>query len=469
MIVNWLRRLFSTRYMVKEKWVRGELIPSKEAYRSSLAIALPAVVEMVSISLIGMADTAMVGRLGTYAITAVGLTGQPRLLFLSVFTALNIGVTAVVSRRKGEGDKAAANLCLRQSLLVGLALGIIMSVLAVSLAEPVMILAGAQPDTLPASATYFQVTSSGMLIQVMSMIICAAQRGVGNTRITMYVTVSANIVNVICNFLLIEGNLGFPRLEVQGAAIATVIAYTVGLCLAIASVLNKKSYIRIARNDSWRADFPMLKVLGRLGGNSIVEQLAMRAGFFAFAVVIANLGTDAFAAHQITMLLMGLSFTFADGIGAATTALVGQNLGKKRPDLSIMYGQIGQRLAFLASVCLASLSFFGRRHFPLLFTGDPEIVALSGSLLVILTAIQPVQTSQIVLGGSLRGAGDTKFVAMTMLLTVTFIRPTLAFILTYAAGMGILGCWLAIFFDQCVRLVMLFRRFMSGKWMHIRV
>ena len=467
--MEFFKRIFSTRYMVKQKWLRGEIITSKEAYRTSLSIALPAVAEMVSISLIGIADTIMVGRLGAYAIAAVGLTGQPRLIFLSIFMALNVGVTAIVSRRTGENDPEAANRCLRQSLLIGLALGVIVSVMAVILAGPVMRTAGAQSDTLEPSVTYFKVLSAGMPLQILTMIICAAQRGVGNTKITMYVNIAANVVNVTFNYLLIGGNLGFPRLEMLGAGIATVIGYTVGFILAVYSLFNGRGYLRIKRNESWRLDLPMLRILSRLGGNSMIEQLAMRVGFLVFALLIAKLGTDAFASHQIAMQLMNLSFTFADGIGVATTALVGQNLGRNRPDLSVMYGQIGQRLAFLVAMCLMVFSFFGRRWFPGLFIDDPKIIALSGSLMVILALIQPVQTSQIVMAGSLRGAGDTKFVALTMILTVMFIRPVAAYILTYAVGLGVIGCWLAILFDQIVRLTLVFRRFLSGKWMYISV
>ncbi|MDR2650617.1 MAG: MATE family efflux transporter [Clostridiales bacterium] len=467
--MNWLRHLFSTEYMVEKKWIKGDLVPSGEAYRASLAIALPAIAEMVSISVIGMADTAMVGRLGTYAIAAVGLTGQPRLIFLSFFMALNVGVTVIVSRRRGEGDPAAANLCLRQSLMIGLALGAIVSVLAVVLAEPVLLLAGAQDDTIGAAVAYFQVIGAGLIFQILSMIICAAQRGVGNTKITMYVNIAANIVNVIFNYFLIGGHWGFPRLEVRGAAIATVMGGAVGFGLAAASLFNGKGYLRVSRNDSWRLDLPVLKILGRLGGGSMIEQLAARFGFFIFVLVVARLGTDAFAAHQIASQLMNLSFTFADGIGVATTSLVGLNLGKKRPDLSVMYGQIGQRIALLAALFLAALSFAGRNWFPWLFTEDPRIVALSGSLIIILAVIQPVQTSQIVMAGSLRGAGDTRFVAVTMLLTVTVIRPVTSFLLIYVVGLGAPGAWLAILFDQIVRLALVYHRFLSGKWMRIKI
>ncbi|MDR1000235.1 MAG: MATE family efflux transporter [Clostridiales bacterium] len=466
---NLLVRLFSTRYMVKDKLLLGDIPPTKEAYQSAINIALPAVAEMVSISVIGMADTVMVGKLGTYAIAAVGLTAQARMIFLCVFFALNVGVTAVVSRRKGSGDQAAANLCLRQSLLIAICMAALMSVASVISARGLMILSGAQNDTIEPATQYFQILGMGMVFQVLSMVICAAQRGVGLTKITMYVGIVANVVNVIFNYLLIGGNFGFPRLEVRGAAIATVMGNAVGMALAIASVLRGNGYLRIRRSDSWKPDWDMLKILGKIGGGSMVEQLALRVGFFLYALVVANLGTDAFAAHQITMQLLGLSFTFADGIGIAATSLVGQSLGAKRPDLSIMYGQIGQRIAFIIALGLAGLSIAGMNFFPALFTNERHLIELSSSLIILLAIIQPFQMSQVVMSGALRGAGDTKYVALSMLLAVGIVRPAAAYLLTYAAGLGVVGAWWAILVDQIARLLFMQLRLIGGKWMKIEV
>jgi putative MATE family efflux protein len=455
--------------MVKEKLRLGEITPTREAYQNAINIALPAVAEMVSVSVIGMADTAMVGKLGTYAIAAVGLTAQARMIFLCVFFALNVGVTAVVSRRKGSGDQASANLCLRQSLLIATGLVALMSVASVLSARGLMFLSGAQSDTIEPATQYFQILGMGMVFQVISMVICAAQRGVGFTKITMYVSIVANVVNVIFNYLLIGGNFGFPRLEVRGAAIATLVGNAVGMLLAIRSVFSGNGYLRFRRGDSWKPDWDMLKTLGKIGGGSMVEQLALRVGFFFYALVVANLGTDAFAAHQITMQLLGLSFTFADGIGIATTSLVGQSLGAKRPDLSIMFGQIGQRMAFVIALGLAGLSIAGMNFFPALFTDEKHIIALSSSLILLLAAIQPFQMSQVVMSGALRGAGDTKYVALTMIVSVGIVRPAAAFLLTYAAGLGVVGAWWAILVDQIARLLLMQVRLIGGKWMKIKV
>jgi putative MATE family efflux protein len=411
----------------------------------------------------------MVGVLGDYAVASVGITAQPRMIFLSLIFALNIGVTAIVSRRKGEDDQSSARLCLRQALVVELMLMVVMTAVAVLLSRWIMSVAGAEADTIEPATQYFNILSYGLIFNAVSMTICAAQRGIGNTKITMTVNLTANLVNVVFNFLLIGGNFGFPKLGVAGAAIATVMGYAVGMTLAIRSVLIKDSYLRISKKDDWKLNKAMLKSITKIGGNSVFEQIVLRFGFFSYAAIVARLGTASYAAHLIAMQLMNLSFTFADGIAVATTSLVGQNLGKKRPDLSIMYGKIGQRFAFMISIVLCVISIAGRFVFPTLFTKELSTIAAASQVIFILGLIQPVQTTQIVMAGSLRGAGDTRYVAITMLLTAAIMRPGISLLFIYVFGWGLPGAWYAIIVDQTIRLVLLYRRFSMGKWISIKV
>ena len=467
--MNIFKRLFSTEYMVKKDMRRGDIPPSKEAYKNSLRIAIPAVIEMVSISLMDMIDTVMVGRVGSQAMTAVGITGQPRMLILSIFFALNIALTAIIARKKGAGEMDAARSCLRHGLLINVILGLKFTLLAFIFARPLMALAGAQADTIYQATSYFRITNLVLVFQIMTMTICVAQRAIGNTKVALKVNATAKVVSVILNFLLIEGRFGFPRMEVEGVAWARTIAAVVAFALALASILHKDSPLRISLKDNWWFEKPMLKSVSRLTANGMLEQVSLRFGFFAYARVIANLGTYAFASHIIAMQLMVLSFTFADGIGAATTSLVGQNLGKHRPDLSSMYGKIGMRLAIIVAAMLSTLCILFRYQFAGLFTTDPEIVATAGGLILILAYILPLQTSQLVMGGSLRGAGDTRYVALTMLIAVGIMRPLLGFLFVVPLGWGLTGAWVAMVFDQAARLIMLFTRFARGKWMVAKI
>jgi len=472
-LIGMLCGLFSVEKMLPQSQRIGDIPASKDAYRDVMRIALPSVMEMVLVSLVGSVDTMMVGGLGPEALAAVGLTGQPRMLVLSIFFALNIGVTAVIARRKGEGRQDKANEALRNALVIIVLLSIVVMAICLPLAKPLMRLAGAQDDTIELARTYFLIVNAILPLNGLMLCVNAAQRGVGNTRIALYVNIVSNAVNIMLNWLLINGNLGFPRLGVAGAAIATVIGFVMGFFLSVYSILSKGSVGRFLhvnlRHSDWRLKKDSLSAIVKVGGNAVFEQIALRIGFFAYARLVADLGTMAFAAHQICVQFLNISFNFGDGIGVAGTSLVGQMLGKNRPDLAMIYGKISQRMAMLAALFLASVIVLLRHPFISLFTDDAVVLAMATQLMFMVAAFQPLQMSSVVISGALRGAGDTRFVAAVMLLCVTVIRPTLAFASIHFLGLGLMGAWGASIIDMSVRLVCVYRRFHGGKWVEIKV
>ena len=476
--MNLFKKLFSVRELVPEG-AQGYIPTNKEAYTSYFNLALPSILEAVLATLIGSIDTAMVGTIGPAAIAAVGLVGQPRMLMLCLFMAMNVGITAVVARRKGEERQNAANATMRTGLLLSLIISLVMTIVAQLVAEPLMLLAGAQPDTVALATEYFRITMAVLPCQVLSMAICAAQRGVGNTKLTMIVNVSSNLLNVVMNYLLINGIWIFPRLEVRGAAIATAMGMTFGFILAVVSLIAPKaqgSFLHITRHDNWKPDNESLGAIAKVGGNAIVEQLAMRFGFFTYARIVANLGTNVFASHQVCMQFLTISFGFADGLAVGATSLVGQSLGRREPKIAHMYGKMAQRCAMLVGLILGACVIIFRLPLVSLFTADPDVIRLSAVIMFVVGIFQPFQTQAIVTYGALRGAGDTKFVARVMLITTSVMRPALAFIAVYVISniMGmdewaLIGAWVASFADMFVRLIMMGRRFNGGKWHEIKV
>ncbi len=468
-----LKGLFSVDRMLPESKRLGEVPKTREAYRDVLRIALPSVAEMVLVSLIASADTIMVGVLGPEAIAAVGLTGQPRMLVLCIFMALNIGVTAVVARRKGEGRQEKANETVRNALVIVVAAAFVMLGVTLPLTGPLMSLAGAQEDTIGMSRTYFLIVTSVLPLNALTMCINAAQRGVGNTRITMYTNLLANGVNIVFNWLLINGNLGFPKLGVTGAAIATVIGFVAGFLLSVRSIVSRKSvgrflHINVFHSD-WRLKRDTLKAVGKVGGNAMIEQIFLRFGFFLYARLVADLGTLAFAAHQIDQQFLNLSFSFGDGLAVAGTTLVGQMLGAKRQDLSVLYGKVTQRMALLVALALAGFIVVLRHPLVSLFTSDQLVLSLAAEVMLVVALFQPLQTSAVVISGALRGAGDTRFVALVMLVCVAVIRPVLTYASIHLVGLGLIGAWLSSLVDMSFRLTCVYWRFNSGKWQHIKV
>lgn len=173
--------------------------------RRTISIAWPRVVESFLIALVGFIDNIMVSSLGTYAISAVGLTTQPKFVGYAVFMALNVAMSALVARRRGEGDRDSANRILKQVLIISIILQVIVLSIMTIFARPLMEIVGAQSDTIEYATEYFQIIMGLSFFNLTSMTINAAQRGIGNTKIAMKTNIISNVVNVFFNYLLTIG------------------------------------------------------------------------------------------------------------------------------------------------------------------------------------------------------------------------------------------------------------------------
>lgn len=303
---------------------------NKEYIRTTVNVAWPAVLESFFVALVGMIDSLMVSKLGTYAVAAVGLTTQPKFIGLSLFFATNVAVSAIIARRKGQKDRDGANRTLVTAMIFVVLAGILVSAASVAWADEFIRLAGSKEDTHDSAVLYFRIIMGGMLFNIISLLINSAQRGAGNTKIAMKTNLISNVVNVIGNYLLINGNLGFPALGIQGAAIATVVGTAVACAMSIASLCKKDSFISVGYllQKKIKASVMEAKSIFSLGSTIFLEQILLRIGFMSVAVMAANLGTQEYAAHQVGMNVMSLSFSFGDGMQVAAVTLIGQSLGK---------------------------------------------------------------------------------------------------------------------------------------------
>lgn len=465
-----LKRFYSVENMAKKKDIVGEIPSTKQVYKNAFDTAWPSALEAVLIGLVGAVDTMMVGVLGTGAIAAVGITNQPKFILLAIFFSLNVGVTAIVARRKGERDREGANRCLRQAFLIAVLLGAVLSAVGFIFAKPMLELAGAQEDIIKDAVAYFKIISIGNFFSAITMTINAAQRGSGNTKISMTTNIVANLVNVVFNYLLINGHLGFPRLGVAGAAIATALGNFIALLMALRSVTNSEGFLHIKFKADWKFDKETIKALTNISSSSFVEQICMRVGFLLTTIIIASLGTVAFATHQICMNILTISFTFGDGLGVGASSLVGQSLGAKRSDMATIYSKAIQRIALTIGMILLILFISGRYFLVGLFVADDmDVINMGARIMIIIALMSPLQTVSVIVGGTLRGAGDTKFIMYSSLISIGVIRPFATWLFCYPLGFGILGAWYAFMTDQILRLIINSLRFKTGKWTEIRI
>lgn len=442
---------------------------NKEYIERAIKIAWPAIIESFFVALVAFVDSYMVSQMGPYAVAAVGLTTQPKFICLTVFLSVNVAVSALVARRKGQGERESANRILITALLCTIVALVVVSAIAVLAADPIMRFVGSEPDTHDSAVTYFRIIMGGSVFQIISLIINAAQRGSGNTRIAMTTNVTSNLVNVVFNYLLIGGNLGFPRLGVAGAAIATVIGTVVACGMSIASLFRKISFVSVPYmiQHKLRATRRAFGDIVSFASNVFVEQIMARIGFFTTAVLVANLGTNVMAAHQVGLNVMHLSFAFGEGLQVAAVTLIGESLGRKEKELAKKYGNICQGIGLVISIFLSvTLLLAGEMIYRLYFPGETEIIAIGILIMRFMTITVLCQVSQVIFMGSLRGAGDVRFTAIVCTISIALVRPTISYLAAYPLGWGIAGIWTGIFVDQLGRLLFTALRFRTGKWMH---
>ena len=389
---------------------------------------------------------------------------------MAAFMSMNVGATALIARYKGEGDYQKTNTVLRQALLITLVLSAITSCIGFIFAEPIIRFMGAEDaQTLAGGTSYLKIQMTGFVILALTTTITAALRGIGNSKTAMIYNTVANIFNVIFNYLLIYGHFGFPRMEVAGASLATVIGQCIAFILALIAILRGDQYIHLRFKDGFKPQWNVIKSIFRIGIPSMVEQLLLRLGHISYTRAVASLGNLAFATHNICTNIQSISFMNGRAFAVSATSLVGQSLGKKRPDMAQAYSRYTRRIGMTISILMGISFWLFRTPLISMYTDDASVLALGKQILAFVAISQPFQSSQFILSGALRGAGDTKAVAIIIFFTVLLIRPGLAMLAIYVLEWGLQGAWIGFVMDQMIRSFLVLLRFNSGKWKRIKV
>lgn len=462
-------KFFDCSGFLKPEMVQEPLPSNRSIIKRTLDIAMPSTFESVLISLIGAVDMMMVGTIGANAIASVGICNQPKFIILATIMSLNVGVTVVVSHRKGEKRQDAANRTLAQAWMISAGVSLLLSTLGFIFAKPIVEFAGATAEYADMAALYLRSIMIGNFFNSMSLTINAAQKGSGNTKIAMRTNVTANLVNVVFNFLLINGIGFFPKLGVLGAGIATSLGNFVAFVMSVRSISIPGRFLHLNLKEHFKFDKKTLRDLYKIASSSFAEQVFLRIGFFAYSKTVASLGMVAYATHNVCMQLMSLSFSFGDGLSVATSSLVGQSLGAKRKDMAMIYSKLTQRLGNVIGLTLGCIMIIFRSQLIGLFTDDPIIIQTGSNIVFIIAATMFFQITQVVTYGCLRSAGDVKFTALLSLLSVTIVRPVLTWIFVNPLNLALFGAWISLFLDQLVRYFGSKARHRQGKWVNIEI
>lgn len=439
--------------------------------RDIVMIAWPSLVELILSQLTSMADQIMVGRLpgmeGVMALSAVGLAAQPKFMLMTMIIALNVGATALVARFRGQQDRAKANQVFKQAILLNFLLAFAFMVIGVAFSEPLVRFMGGNgisEETLRLGVQYLDIQMYGFVPLCLSFTVTAALRGIGDTKLPLMYNTIANVVNLFFNYVMIYGKLGCPALGVIGASWATLIGQTVAFVIAMSVVLNPAHYIFLNLKEKFRFDPVLMKGVVSIGIPSMIEQLFMRAGVIIYGRTVASLGDLLYATHNVCMSIQSMSFMMGQAFANAATTLMGQSLGKRRYDMAAVYMRQTRNLGIIVSFVLAALFVLFRRTIIGWYNDTPDVIELGAGILILIAASQPFQADQFITSGGLRGAGDTRFTAVVIAITVLGVRSTLGLLTVKVLGWGLWGAWIALIADQLLRTALMAWRYSSGKW-----
>ena len=431
-------------------------------------LSWPAIMTFGLESLVGLIDALMVGRLGAHAVAGVGV-GTQILNAVSVMNmALATGTVAIVARHIGAHQREHAEAALMQSIYLALVMGVAIAIPVILWAPQMVRVFADDPEVLAAGTSFIRTIILGVPGMAVFAVFAAGLRGAGDMRTPLMIGAFLNVLNVSVAYVLIFGRLGLPALGVQGAATASATAFWVGALLGLTVLVRRGGALTLRRGELAPHPAMARRVLA-IGSPTAAEQLLMQIGFLLYLGIASRYGTNAVAAYFIGVRILALSFLPGFGFSAAASTIVGQQLGAGQPANAERSGWEANRLAVMAMSVAGVLIFLFARPIAGMFIDDPEVIDDAVSFIQILALAQPLMAADSTFGGALRGAGDTRFPLVTVIVGFYVARLGFAWLVSHPLQMSLAWVWGALLGDYLMRAVLKGWRFHSGAWKRTRV
>jgi putative MATE family efflux protein len=428
-------------------------------------LAWPVMLSQVLVTLVGLVDIAMVGRIGPKAQAAVGYAGQFFALVQSALFAVGFGCVAVMARAIGAKDFARARTALAGSLVLAIVVAIGFSVAILAAPRTILGWLSAAPDVADLAIPYLQLVMLGSVLMAVALTMESALRANRDTKTPMRVAIAVTAVKLGLNGLLIFGAFGFPRLELVGAGIATVASQVIAVA-AFALVFRrqpKTSPLAVRRSDLAGVR-PLLPELFRIALPGVAERLVMNLALLSYFGVLGQYGTVAVAAYTVGVRVLAFSWIPGTAYAQAVATLIGQSLGAGDRAGATKSGWRAAYLALATAVVLGLVCAFAREPLARLFTSDPETIAALGPFMLCLAIAQPFLQLHFTLGGAHRGAGDTWTPLVAAFVGNWLFRVPFAFMASEMTELGLVGVWAVLILDHVSRAAWLLWSFRRGKW-----
>jgi len=438
--------------------------------RNIIQLAIPAVGENLLMTMVFIVNTLLIGRLkDPAALAAVSLGG----LFLNVadrlFSAVSVTATALVAHAWGAEDYERARRIAAQSILLAILFAAVTTLIIWPLASSMLELMGASERAIALGTMYMRVILFTSLLGFPMVVLNGIMRGSGDTQTPLTITLIMNVWNVLVAAALVFGMGPVPALGLAGAAVATASARLLGGILALGLVMSGNRFLQVGLRDILRWDGNLIAYMVRLSLPTAGESIILRLGFILFMRIVSALGEVALAAHQIAINVESLSFMPGHGLSVASTTLVGQSMGARKPDLAEESIRSAMRLSLAVMGAVGVIFALFGPSLAAAFGSTPEVLALAGSAVRIGALEQLPIAVRMVIGGSLRGAGDMRTPVYATLVGTLLFRVPIVYLFAIVFGWGLNGVWLGTAVDWTARATLIYFLFRRGAWKKIRL
>jgi putative MATE family efflux protein len=436
--------------------------------RAILLLAIPMILELVMESTFAVVDIYFVGKLGASAVATVGLTETYLFLLYSLAIGLSTAVTAIIARRIGEKHKEEAGLSAVQTIFLGILFSIPFSIGGIFYAKDLLILMGADPWSIEHGYRYTQWMLGGNAIIVLLFVINAVFRGAGDAAIAMRILWISNSINIVLDPLLIFGWGPVPALGIEGAAIATTTGRGVGVVFQLWILFKGGKHIK-ANFSQIYLDAKIIINIIRTSLGGIGQMIVAMTSWIFLMRILADVGSVAVAGSTIAIRIMMFTMMPAWGLSNAAATLVGQNLGADNPDRAeSAVVKIGfYNMIFLIVVSLGY--FFFNHTLMRIFSDSPEVVAIGGEWLRILSYSYFVYGWWMVSVQAFNGAGDTKTPTKINIVFFWLIQLPLCYVLAIEMGWQHSGVYWGVFISETSVGLFTFWLFRRGRWKNYQV
>jgi len=438
------------------------------SYREVWHLSYPAILTMISQTVMWTVDAAMVGHVGKVELAAVGLGGILVWTLYSFFVGLTSAVNTFVSQSYGAGEFRRCGVYLWQGLYIALGASVVL-LIARAFAPQALALLGPAAAVQTPSVSYVEIRMLSAPFFLIHYTFTHFYRGIGDTRTPLYVLGFAHVLNVAGDYLLIFGKGPFPAMGVDGAAWATSLANVVAAAIFIGLMFTRRLRRDYDVGHAWRPLGGEIVRLLRIGLPTAVHFFLDMGSFLVFSAYIGRMGTNALAANQIAIQILAMSFMPCQGFSIAATTLMGQYIGAGDPRLAKKSAYTTLKLGLIYAGIIFLLCVTIPDALVKLFNDDPAVVAYGRKLLLLCAIFQAFDAVQFISDGALRGAGDTRVPMFIIFGGAWLVFIPLAYVFGTVLDKGVVGAWVGATVYIVVIGVLMFLRLKTERWMRVRI